>query len=713
MAAEQAQNVLSNNTEIQNKATALLETLKSEQSFYEALQNLETFSLNISKELISNFDLLTNSSEYIQKNPEIAKNLFEIIELSKINDKIQVAAANAITLLNWANVSLANINFDGIKIPGADLQGTNLSNTSFKGADLRGVNLSNSYLRGANLAKANMESVQFGEGPTVQNGSEVTYIAFSSDETGEKLILGDKESNAKEWRIQNGKWDFYQNTKLDSSKKSLNPTWSAVPNGDYIIVIKNENNKTWILKGHKSKVLALEFSPNGKILASASADNTVKLWNPVTRKCIKTFQGHTNDVTCLTFSPDGKKLFSGSADGTARVWHVQTEFCTKPQSKDVHANYVRTVLNLNAQLMASCGDDKTIKIWNKNGECLQTLKGHTDKVLCLATFRDGEILVSGGEDKTLRLWKRNEKGLYQEIKCINKHQGAIYSIQITPDGRMLSSSCDGTINLWNLDGQLLKTLNVGSPVSSAVFSSDMTEIISGSWDGTIRRWDIRDINTAEQKVSFDAHNGKEVTCVIAGEFRIGEKKVNIISSGKDETIKMWDEKNNPISTLEGLITHIEFFKIGNAQMLAVGTRDCKLIVCNLETGEKFIMDFPGVVFGFGVTPEGCLCVGSGGGDVAYYWPEFNEKNQITGYQRVFSTHQTMDSVVLKDCNMEDVVGLGASNRVLVSQKEAMGKPVVDIWSYGGNYSNTFLPPPQPSANNNNPEPPQSGIHGPK
>jgi WD40 repeat protein/DNA-binding HxlR family transcriptional regulator len=263
-------------------------------------------------------------------------------------------------------------------------------------------------------------------------------------------------------------------------------------NGEVRLWQVADSKLLFICKGHMGWVHSVAFSPDGCILASGSSDQTVKLWDARDGTYLKTLTGHNQRVRSVTFSPDGKILCSGSSDCTVRVWDVNSGECHKILSG--HTGYIWSVaFSPDGIMLASGSDDQTVKLWDmRTGECGKTFLAHTLWVRTLCFSPDGKILATGGGDWTVKLWDVCNG---TEVKILSGHSQRIRAVAFSPDGSTLASgSGDHTVKLWDVGtGGCLKTLHGHSSRLTAIaFSPDGKILASGGEDQAVRYWDVRD-----------------------------------------------------------------------------------------------------------------------------------------------------------------------------------------------------------------------------
>jgi eukaryotic-like serine/threonine-protein kinase len=243
------------------------------------------------------------------------------------------------------------------------------------------------------------------------------------------------------------------------------------------------------INGHGKAVHSIVFSPDGKQIASASQDQTIKVWDAANGQEVFTLKGHTNGVTSVAFSPDGKQIASGSLDNTIKFWDASTG--KESAALKGHANGVWSIaFSSDGKRIASASDDRTIKVWDvAAGKELSALKGHTERIWSVVFSPDDKRLASTSNDNTIKVW---DAASGQAVFTLKGHTALGGNVVFSPDGkRLASASNDRTIKIWDAAaGQELLTLKGhASLVGSVAFSPDGKRLASAGNDNTIKVWD--------------------------------------------------------------------------------------------------------------------------------------------------------------------------------------------------------------------------------
>jgi len=235
------------------------------------------------------------------------------------------------------------------------------------------------------------------------------------------------------------------------------------------------------LQGHSEAIATLALSSNGRILYSAGADFTIKVWD--------LGKDQTQHKQMVAITPDGKTLVTGSQDTTIKHWDIRTG--TEIRTLRGHTSLVDSVaLSPDGKALASCSWDTTIRVWDLiSGKQRWEFIGHSARVLSFAISPDGRTLVSGSLDTRIKVWDLQTG---KAIRTLEGHWGWVKSLVISRDGKTLISASYKEIRVWNLEtGEPIQVLNGHINLINAIaLSPDGQTLVSGGEDCNIHVWSI-------------------------------------------------------------------------------------------------------------------------------------------------------------------------------------------------------------------------------
>jgi len=308
-----------------------------------------------------------------------------------------------------------------------------------------------------------------------------------------------------------------------------------------------QRNTLFICSGHSSRIMSLAWSPDGKRIATAGYDKTVRVWDVRNGKVVAAYRGHSDRVNAVVWSPNGQRIASASDDHTIHIWDAVSQI--KQMTLQGHVNKVTALSwSSDSPRLASGGLDKIVQVWDSNsGRILFTYSGHKEAIqvvawLPAASGRSARI-ASGSTDKTVQVWEptKESKGNFFTSRLFpqrgtysyTRHTQKVNALAWSPDGRRIASvGNDKTMQVWDVANGKLGFIhrNPASSLNAVAWSPDGRYLAAGGNDKMVQVWDA---NTRRLLCTYTGHTGYVMALAWSPDGKM------MASAGVDHTLQVW------------------------------------------------------------------------------------------------------------------------------------------------------------------------------
>jgi WD40 repeat protein len=503
-------------------------------------------------------------------------------------------------------------------------------------AEVETLNLATEALLSADVSKETLKTLI----SSIKAGKQLIGNIGSSKVSEERTLQGKIETNLKK-----AVFGVLERNRLQHGKQVLAISFS--PDGQLLASASGDGNaKLWQLNGKLYKVLShqsntdvndVAFSPNNRLIATAndaSNDGFVKLWSRE-GQYLKTFTG-AKSFKKLAFSPNGQWLAAVADDYKIIIWQTSNGQVIKTlngyqswKSKDRREYDFRDIeFSPDSKSIAAASTDQTIQIWSfPDGKLFQILEGHQDWVYDVQFSLDGKLIVSsgGGSDKTLRLWKRSDGRL---LKTIAKAHNDSFHISVSPDSKLIGTAgADQIIKLWDVN-------NILSEPEANLSVSNNPSILLKSIKGHQSEFSGLSFSPDNQMIAVAGKDGIVTLWQVdpfLSTLKVSELKVLkvtfsssgkvIATAGADNTVRLWSREGKLLRTFKGQQDWIFGLSFSpDDQLIASASEDGTVNIWRTDNGTLYRqLKHNGKAYDVSFSPNGQLVASVGEDNLLRLW----------------------------------------------------------------------------------------------
>ena len=442
---------------------------------------------------------------------------------------------------------------------------------------------------------------------------EVWALRFAPD--GRRLITSSLDQTVRVWEVASGR--PIRTLKGGSGVMSV----AISPDSKLLAAGERSAIRVWeldtgalraVLREHQDTVTGLDFSPDGRTLASCSYDKTVRLWEtpasgsttsaPQPRS--RSLRGVTYGLNEVRFSRDGKWLAAGAGNGGLHLWRLGARTPRHQRLEGHTGSIYGLAFSPDSKTLASGSADRSVRGWRLSSVELSAERdrGHSALVYGVAFSPDGKLVASGGRDQRVLLWSVATGRPVRTLRLSTPAFGVAFS----PDGKTLAAAdLAGTVQIWAVaSGAPRAKLKGGSELTAVAFSPDGKLLAAGSRFKQVRVWDV-----GAQKLLWE-----QTTTGAAFGVAFSPDGKTLATSSIDHTVQLWDVAQAKVRTVlrghENIVFGVAFSPDG--ERVVSGSADGTVRVWELGTGAGRVLSrIPARIYNIGLSPDGawvgCPC----------------------------------------------------------------------------------------------------------